>query len=179
MQSGNFTSDGAISFLKQNYDKVDNVVHKLFVLDKDDIITTYTSKRGAESFPSVDLSLRDWVRETKESRLPVLSNGFENLGVYSVYITHPIVNRETNEYIGLVGASMPTVNFFEDYGNVHNINSPFLAVFDKRGILLAVGADQNMVQNFVDHNTILNNLRVAFYLVIQGIRFTIMEGVRG
>jgi signal transduction histidine kinase len=167
LQSGDFTSDGAQSLLKQNYDKVDNVVNTLFVLDKDDIITTYISKRGAEPLPSVDLSLRDWVRETKESRLPVLSNGFESLGVYSVYITHPIVNRETNEYIGLVGTSIPTINFFEDYGNVHNINSPFLAVFDKRGILLAVGADQNMVgknffgdyvQNFVNHNTILNNL---------------------
>ena len=113
------------------------------------------------------MSLRDWVRETKESRLPVLSNGFESLGVYSVYITHPIVNRETNEYIGLVGTSIPTVNFFEEYGNVHDINSPFLAVFDKRGILLAVGASQDLigknffedyVQGFVNHNTILNNL---------------------
>ena len=167
LQSGNFTSDGAQSFLKQNYDSVDNVINKLFILDKDDIISTYISKRGSESLPSVDLSLRDWVRETKESRLPILSNSFESLGLYSVYITHPIVDGETNEYIGLVGASIPTVNFFEEYGNVYNINSPFLAVFDKRGTLLAVGADQNMigknffgdyVQNFVNHNTILNNL---------------------
>ena len=52
-------------------------------------------------------------------------------------------------------------------GNVHDINSPFLAVFDKRGILLAVGASQDLigknffedyVQGFVNHNTILNNL---------------------
>ena len=167
LQSGDFTSDEARSFLKQNYDRVDNVINKLFVLDKNDIISASISKRGSESYPSVDLSLRDWVRETKESRLPVLSNGFESLGVYSVYITHPIVNRETNEYIGLVGTSIPTVNFFEEYGNVHDINSPFLAVFDKRGILLAVGASQDLigknffedyVQGFVNHNTILNNL---------------------
>jgi len=167
LQSGDFTSDEARSFLKQNYDTVDNVINKLFVLDKNDIISASISKRGSESYPSVDLSLRDWVRETKESRLPVLSNGFESLGVYSVYITHPIVNRETNEYIGLVGTSIPTVNFFEEYGNVHDINSPFLAVFDKRGILLAVGASQDLigknffedyVQGFVNHNTILNNL---------------------
>ena len=167
LQSGDFTSDEARSFLKQNYDRVDNVINKLFVLDKNDIISASISKRGSESYPSVDLSLRDWVRETKESRLPVLSNGFESLGIYSVYITHPIVNRETNEYIGLVGTSIPTVNFFEEYGNVHDINSPFLAVFDKRGILLAVGASQDLigknffedyVQGFVNHNTILNNL---------------------
>lgn len=167
LQNGDFTSDEAEFFLKQNYDRVDNVITKLFVLDKDDIISASISNRGSESYASVDLSLRDWVRATKESRLPVFSNSFESLGVYSIYITHPIVNSETNEYIGLVGTSIPTVNFFEDYGNVHDINSPFLAVFDKRGILLAVGASQNLigknffrdyVQNFVNHNTVLNNL---------------------
>lgn len=167
LQSGDFTSDEAGSFVKENYDKVDNVINKLFILDKDDIISASISKRGSESYPNVDLSLRDWVRETKESRLPVLSSGFESLGVYSIYVTHPIVNRETNEYIGLVGTSIPTVNFFEEYGNVHDINSPFLAVFDKRGILLAVGASQDLigknffgdyVQDFVNHNAVLNNL---------------------
>jgi signal transduction histidine kinase len=167
LQSGDFTSDEAGSFIKENYDKVDNVINKLFILDKDDIISASISKRGSESYPNVDLSLRDWVRETKESRLPVLSSGFESLGVYSIYVTHPIVNRETNEYIGLVGTSIPTVNFFEEYGNVHDINSPFLAVFDKRGILLAVGASQDLigknffgdyVQDFVNHNAVLNNL---------------------
>ena len=167
LQNGDFTSDEAQSFLKQNYDTVDNIINKLFVLDKDDIISASISIRGSESYASVDLSLRDWVRATKESRLPVFSNSFESLGVYSIYITHPIVNRETNEYIGLVGTSIPTVNFFEDYGNVHDISSPFLAVFDKRGILLAVGASQDLigknffgdyVQDFVNHNMILNNL---------------------
>ncbi|MGH9986286.1 MAG: hypothetical protein ACRD8W_20280, partial [Nitrososphaeraceae archaeon] len=39
LQSGDFTSDEARSFLKQNYDRVDNVINKLFVLDKNDIIS--------------------------------------------------------------------------------------------------------------------------------------------
>ena len=72
----------------------------------------------------------------------------------------------------MVGTSIPTVNFFEEYGNVHDINSPFLAVFDKRGILLAVGASQDLigknffedyVQGFVNHNTILNNLTHSLF----------------
>lgn len=167
LQIGDFTSSQAHSFLEESYAKIANVVDTLFILDDDDIISASVSERGSESFASVDLSLREWVRETKESRMPVLSNGFERLGVYSVFITHPILNRETNEYMGLVGVSLPTVDFFEKYGNVHDINSPFMAVFDKRGILLAVGASEELigknffgdyVQNFVNHNVVLNNL---------------------
>jgi signal transduction histidine kinase len=167
LQIGDFTGSQAHSFLEESYAKIANVVDTLFILDKDDIISATLSGRGSESFASVDLSLRDWVRETKESRIPVLSNGFERLGVYSVFITHPIVNRETNEYMGLVGVSLPTVDFFEKYGNVHDINSPFIAAYDKRGILLAVGAGEDLigkgffgdyVQNFVNHNIVLNNL---------------------
>lgn len=145
LQIGDFTGNQTRSFLEESYAKIANVVDILFVLDKDDIISAYVSKRGSESFASVDLSLREWVRETKESRMPVLSNGFERLDVYSVFITHPIINRETNEYMGLVGVSLPTVDFFEKYGNVHDINSPFIAAFDKKGILLAVGAGADLI----------------------------------
>src|SRR3546814_4731364 len=69
--------------------------------------------------------------------------------------------------MGLVGASIPTEKFFARYGNVHDINSQFLVIFDKNGTILAVGADRALVgknffgpivQNFVDHNEILNNL---------------------
>jgi signal transduction histidine kinase len=167
LQFGDFTSSQARSFLQESYAKIANVVDTLFILDKEDIISVSISERGSESFASVDLSLREWVRETRESRMPVLSNGFERLGVYSVFITHPIVNRETDEYVGLVGVSLPTVDFFEKYGNVRDIDSPFMAVFDKRGILLAVGAGEDLIgknffgdyaQNFVNHNVVLNNL---------------------
>ena len=53
------------------------------------------------------------------------------------------------------------------YGNIHDINSQFLVIFDKKGTLLAVGADKsliaknffgNVVQTFVNHNPILINL---------------------
>jgi signal transduction histidine kinase len=167
MQTGDFTSNATYSFLQENFARIENVVDRLFVLDKDDVISASLSDRRSGKFASIDLSPRDWVKETKITKEPVLSNGFERLGVYSVFITHPIIDRETNQYIGLVGASMPTVNFFEEYGNVYDITSPFLAAYDKKGILLAVGASQDLVgkdffgdyvQDFVNHNTVLNNL---------------------
>ena len=126
MQTEDFTSNATYSFLQENFARIENVVDRLFVLDKDDVISASLSDRQSGKFASIDLSPRDWVKETKITKEPVLSNGFERLGVYSVFITHPIIDRETNQYIGLVGASMPTVNFFEEYGNVYDITSPFL-----------------------------------------------------
>lgn len=57
--------------------------------------------------------------------------------------------------------------FFAHYGNVHDINSQFLVVFDKNATLLAVGASKTLVgknffggdtQGFVHHNQVLNDL---------------------
>ena len=67
----------------------------------------------------------------------------------------------------MVGVTIPTESFFSLYGNIHDINSQFLVIFDQKGTLLAVGADKsllakdffgNVVQTFVNHNAILTNL---------------------
>jgi hypothetical protein len=79
----------------------------------------------------------------------------------------PIINSDTREYIGIVAAKIPTESFFSLYGNIRDINSQFLVVYDKTGTLLAVGADKSLVgknffgddvQNFTNHNPILKNL---------------------
>ena len=67
----------------------------------------------------------------------------------------------------MIGASIPTEKFFSRYGNVHDINSQFLVVYDRNATILAVGADKTLlgknffgqtVQNFITQNEILNNL---------------------
>jgi signal transduction histidine kinase len=167
LQQGDFVSDQAHKLLEENYDRIDDIIDRLFVLDKDDIISTSLSARGLESFAGVDFSLREWVKETRSNLKPVFSNGFETLGLYRVFITYPIINRDNGEYIGLVGASIPTVNFFGHYGNVYEIDSPFLVAFDKKGTILAIGASDTLVgknffgddvQKFINHNPILVNL---------------------
>jgi hypothetical protein len=99
---------------------------------------------------------------------PVFSNGYVGLdGNYRIGLAYPIVNREKGEYNGLIGAVIPTESFFAHYGNIHDINSQFLVVFDKNATLLAVGASKTLVgknffggdtQRFVHHNQILNDL---------------------
>ncbi|MFL6327138.1 MAG: hypothetical protein ACJ71I_06650, partial [Nitrososphaeraceae archaeon] len=53
-----------------------------------------------------------WIQEITFTHKPVFSNGYNALdGRYRVAVSYPIINRETGEYHGLVGFSVPTVHF--------------------------------------------------------------------
>jgi hypothetical protein len=166
LQEGDFSSNKAQNLVKEHYDKFSNIINRLFILDNDDIVTINLSPRRSEIFVGADFSFRDWVKETRENLEPIFSNGFERQGIYRIFITYPIINRTTDEYIGMIGTSIPTVEFFSHYGNVHDINSQFFVAFDKNATLLAVGANKGLIgknffgevaQKFINYNEILNN----------------------
>jgi hypothetical protein len=52
-------------------------------------------------------------------------------GKYRIVISYPIINRDTGQYIGLVGSSVPATQLFEHYGNIFDIKSQYLAVLDR------------------------------------------------
>ena len=153
----------------EKYAQMSERVDSLFILNNEDIVVggagNLSSGRSTIAPVGNDLSFRPWVRETHDTFKPVFSEGFEHLGEYRVIITNPVIDRETKQYLGLVGVSIPTIPFFEHYGNVHDINTQFLVAFDSKGTVLAVGANPNLVgldffgetvQNFVNHNPTLN-----------------------
>jgi signal transduction histidine kinase len=167
IQSGELSSEKTKNLMEQKYDTVEQIVSRLFVLDKNDIVTIGLSLAGTDRYLGADFSQRAWVQQAKQTLKPVFSDGFERQGIYTIFIAMPIINKENNQYIGLIGASIPTEAFFAHYGNVHDINSQFLVVLNKKGTLLAVGATERLVgrymfgdtvQSFVNHNEILNNL---------------------
>jgi signal transduction histidine kinase len=175
LQQGELYSEKARSVMEEKYALINNleyktineIVDKIFVLDNNDVVTAGLSQAGANQYLGADFSQREWVKEAKRDLKPVFSKGFERQGIYTIYIAVPIINQENNQYMGLIGASIPTEKFFARYGNVHDINSQFLVLFDKNGTILAVGADRSLVgknffgktvQNFIAHNEILNNL---------------------
>jgi signal transduction histidine kinase len=175
LQEGEIYSEKAKSVMEEKYNTISDtkyktineIVDKIFVLDNNDVVTAGLSQAGANQYLGADFSQREWVKEAKRDLKPVFSKGFERQGIFTIYIAVPIINQENNQYMGLIGASIPTEKFFARYGNVHDINSQFLVIFDKNGTLLAVGADRNLVgknffgktvQNFIGHNEILNNL---------------------
>jgi len=167
LQNEELSAEKTKNLIEEKYALVNNIVDRIFVLDKNDVVTIGLSSAGTDRYLGADFSQRDWVREAKHTMKPVFSVGFERQGIYTTFIAIPIVNRENNQYIGLLGASIPTESFFAHYGNVHDINSQFLVVLDKKGTLLAVGASRDLVgnnffgpvvQKFINHNEILNNL---------------------
>ena len=162
-----YSVDLTNSLIREKYNLIDDIIDKVFVLDKNDIVTAGLSHSGMDKYLGADFSQREWVKDTKRIQAPVFSKGFERQSIFSIYIAVPIINREDGRYVGLIGASIPTERFFARYGNVHDINNQFLVVYDRNGTILAVGADKNLigknffgttVQNFIAHNKILNNL---------------------
>ncbi|HEY6883673.1 MAG TPA: cache domain-containing protein, partial [Nitrososphaeraceae archaeon] len=154
--------------MEENYQQINSIVDRLFLLDKNNIVKMNLVPAGQNNFLGTNTSYIDWIRETQTEHKPVFSNGYVGRdGKYRIGLTYPIINRESGDYIGLVGAVMPTESFFSKYGNIHNINSQFLAIYDRNTTLLAVGASKTLVgknffgdyaQKFVNHNPILNNL---------------------
>jgi hypothetical protein len=166
LQQGELGVDKTRKLVQEKYNKFNSIIDRLFILNKDDIMTLSLAPMGSDTFLGVDFSFRDWVKETKITLSPVFSNGYERYGAYRVFITIPIINRDTGKYIGIVGTSILTEEFFARYGNVNDINSQFLVALDRNATLLAAGINEtfvgqnffdNYVQQFVNHNKILNN----------------------
>jgi hypothetical protein len=160
-------SDNTKKLVEEKYNQFTPVINRLFVLDKNDVVTISLAPRRSDIFVGADYSFRDWVKEIRNKSMPVFSDGFERQGIYRIFISFPIINRQTQEFLGIVGASIPSESFFAHYGNVENIGSNFLVTYNKRGTILANGISKSLVgqnffgdytQRFIKHNTILNNL---------------------
>jgi hypothetical protein len=167
LQQGQVSSDKAKNLLGQKYIQYNNVVDRLFILNKANVVTASLSRPGSDTLLGTDLSFQDWVLGTRGTLKPVSSDSFETLNLYRIFITIPIMSLDTKNYIGIIGTSILTEKFFARYGNINDINSQFLVAYDKNGTILANGASRTLVgqsffgdytQKFINHNEILNNL---------------------
>jgi hypothetical protein len=168
VQQGELGSDKTTKLLEDAYNAHNLTIDRLFILDKDNIMVNSISAQSSEFFLGEDFSFRDWVRQTRSILMPVFSYGdFERQQIFREFISYPIMNRDTGQYMGMLVTSIPTVPFFAHYGNVQDINSKFLVVYDKNGRMLANGASDTLVgqnffgdyaQRFFNHNKILDNL---------------------
>jgi signal transduction histidine kinase len=169
LQQGNLVGNETTKVLEKIYHQINSItpLDRLFILDENNIVASSIAAGDLPRYVSVDFSYREWVRETKDTLMPVFSNGFEGRdGIYRISISFPILNENTGEYTGLVAASLPTVHFFEHYGNIYDIKSQYLAVLDRSAIQLIhpvksfIGTSffGNHTQQVTGHNEILNNI---------------------
>ena len=167
LQQENLVGNETTEVLEKIYHQINSItpLDRLFILDKNNVVASSIAAGDLPRYVGVDFSDREWVRETEDTLVPVFSNGFEGRdGIYRIAITFPILN--TGEYTGLVAASLPTVHFFEHYGNIYDIKSQYLAVLDRNAIQLIhpvksfIGTSffGNHTQQITGHNEILNNI---------------------
>ena len=169
LQEDDLFSNTTKKSMQQMYGQMANFteVDRLFILDKNNIVRSSLAPNKQEAFIGINFSYRDWIRDTKNTLMPIFSDGFEGRdGKYRIALTHPIINIKTGKYMGLVGALIPTTEFFAHYGNIYNIKSNFLVVFDKKGNYIAnpntklLGKNYfgKQVQQFFHNNQLQYNL---------------------
>jgi signal transduction histidine kinase len=168
LRNGLVSNDNTKRLLEQNYQRMDSIVDTLFVLDKNSIVKIILVPPGERNFVGSNFSYLNWIKQTLMQHKPVTSDGYVGFdGKYRIGLAYPIVNRETGQIMGIIGAAAPTQSLFANYGNIHNVNSQFLVIYDKNATVLAAGASKTLVgrnffgeytQKFINHNPILNNL---------------------
>src|SRR5687768_11390421 len=170
LQQGLLYGDRIDKMMQEKFSEVNNVtkVDTIFIADKDDIVSYEIVSEDTRRFINIDLSFREYIQETKNTLRTTFSDGFKGIDtIERIALAVPIVNSSSGEFMGIVGVKIPTESFFSLYGNTEDINSQFLVVYDRKGTLLAVGADKSLlaknffgefVQNFTNHNPVLMNL---------------------
>jgi signal transduction histidine kinase len=169
LQQGDLSSDKTKKLSQEIYAQINNVTtsDRFFIINKNCIVMTDIELQGQKSFIGTNVSGISWTQEITFTHKPVFSNGYNALdGRYRVAVSYPIINRETGEYHGLVGFSVPTVQLFEHYGNIFDIKSQYLAVLDRDSDQLIhpvksfVGTPffGSYTQQVTGHNNILNGL---------------------
>ncbi len=132
LQNGDLSGNATENLLKDTYTEVSDIGDRLFVIDDKNIVRLNIVPGGEDSFIGTDMSSIDWVIEARSNLAPTFSKEVVGLdGRHRIFITHPIINRQDGNYIGLVGLAIPTVEFFAKYGSVYNIESQFLVAYDR------------------------------------------------
>lgn len=166
VQQREYSSPELNELMQEEFVKYDNIINRLFILDNNDVMTVGLAQER-EPLIGSDLSFRDWVKQTRESNATVFSDGFERQGLYRIFISYPVFDRLSGEYIATIGASVLADPFFSHYKNIENFEEGFLVSYNKNGDLLYNGLNKSLVglnffgpevQDTVNHNKVVNNL---------------------
>jgi signal transduction histidine kinase len=169
LQQGDLSTEITKSLLQEIYFQINNIttVDRLLVINKNSVVMNNIAPLGQKAFVGANVSGINWIREINITHKPIFSNGFTGLdGRYRIAIAYPIINRETRQYVGIVGFSVPSVQFFEHYGNIFDIKSQYLAVLDRNSDQLIhpvksfIGTPffGSYTQQVTGNNNILNSL---------------------
>jgi hypothetical protein len=133
LQQGDLSSEKTKNILQEIYFQINNItaVDRLFIINKNCVVTNSIAPQGQKSFIGANVSGINWIREITNTYKPIFSNGYTGLDAkYRIAISYPIINRETSQYMGFVGFSVPAVQLFEHYGNIFDI-TPMYVIYSQ------------------------------------------------
>jgi signal transduction histidine kinase len=167
VQNGELSNVNTRNLMQETFLQISSIADRLFIVNQNGTVILEKVRPGEQTHIGRNLSKLDLIARSKTQKVPLFSNGYVGLdGIYRIGITYPIINRDTDQYIGLVGAAIPSIKFFSHYGNLYNIDFGFLAVYDNKRTYVATPRTQflgknffgNDVQHFFHQNDIQNKL---------------------
>jgi signal transduction histidine kinase len=149
LQNGDLSGNETENLLEDTYSEINEIGDRLFVIDNNNIVRLNIVPEGDDPFIGTDMSSIPWVIEARSNLAPTFSKGVIGLdGNHRIFLTYPIVDRQDGNYMGLVGVAIPTLQFFEKYASVNNIESQFLVAYDRDGNYIATPRTELMGKNF-------------------------------
>jgi signal transduction histidine kinase len=149
LQNGDLSGNDTENLLKETYAEISDIGDRLFVIDNKNIVRLNIVPEGHDPFIGTDMSSIQWVIDARSNLAPTFSKGVVGLdGSHRIFMTYPIINRQDGSYMGLVGVAIPTIQFFEKYASVNNIQSQFLVAYDREGNYIATPRTELMGKNF-------------------------------
>jgi signal transduction histidine kinase len=149
LQNGDLSGNETENLLKDTYAEINEIGDRLFVIDNKNIVRLNIVPEGEDLFIGTNMSSIEWVIEARSNLAPTFSKGVVGLdGRHRIFLTYPIVDRQDGNYMGLVGVAIPTMQFFEKYASVNNIESQFLVAYDREGNYIATPRTELMGKNF-------------------------------
>lgn len=167
VQNGELSNINTRNLMQETFLQVSSIADRLFIVNQNGTVILEKVRPGEQTHIGRNMSKLDWITRSKTEKVPMFSNGYVGLdGIYRIGITYPIINRDTGQYMGLIGAAIPSIEFFSHYGNLYNIDFGFLAVYDNKRTYVATPRTQflgknffgNDVQHFFHQNDIQNKL---------------------
>jgi signal transduction histidine kinase len=158
VQSGKLDGDQVNAILEETYGEISSItsVDALWAIDKDNIVVNNAIDENIQKFGGADVSQREYVKMTRETMQPYVSSAYKGLAdKWRVSLTVPIIKQDSGEYLGMFTTGLSTVEFFERYGNLHDLSSQSIVAYDKEGNIIALSSTNSRLlgMNFFEEGT--------------------------
>ena len=160
IQGGELSGNGTASLLAENYLPIRDSVGSIFILDRNDVVTSIISADddGVENRVGLSHFGKDYVSEARSKLSPVLSRSYADSNNAShVIMSYPVIQRERGEYLGLVAASIPIQQILGGLGSPYITESERVIATDKSGTFV-LADDQTLIGKDFHSREVLQEL---------------------